>query len=181
MANDAWGDRHLRLVASTGMGKKIAVVALFAVLGLGVGVGISAMRPNPRAFEFNNQIGVFLHARGTIVHLAALARSQHVQGVRVVVFSKREFQIVGYGSSLSGASRAVDAVRSALPGRLWDGRYGVVIGHGQLGQVHSILPAVIGLALGLAIGILVAIVRSRRARVGLGQRRWATERIQKEP
>ena len=174
MANDAWGDRHLRLVASTGMGKKIAVVALSAVLGLGVGAGISATRPNPRAFEFNNQIGVPVHSPGTIVHLAALARSQHVQGVRVVVLSKREFQIVGYGSSLSGASRAVDAVRSALPGRLWDGRYGVVIGHGQLGPIHSILPAVIGLALGLAIGILVAIVRSRRARVGLGQRRFAT-------
>ena len=174
MANDAWGDRHLRLVASTGMGKKIAVVALFAVLGLGVGVGISAMRPNPRAFEFNNQIGVPLHGRGTIVHLAALARSQHVQGVRVVVFSKREFQIVGYGSSLSGASKAVDSVRNALPGReLWDGRYGVAIGHGQLGPVYSILPAVVGLALGLASGILAAIVRSRRPRVGLGQRWFA--------
>jgi hypothetical protein len=143
------------------MGKKIAIVALFAVLGLGVGAGITMTNPHPRAYQFSLQIGLPAHSRGTIIHLAALARSQHVQGVRVLVFSKREFQIVGYGSSASGASEGVDTVRSALP-RLHP-PYGSAIGLGTVGLVYSLWPAVIGLALGLAIGILVVIVRSRRA------------------
>jgi len=116
----------------------------------------------PRAYQFTLQIDLPVHSRGTIIHLAALARSQHVRGVRVLVFSKREFQIVGYGSSASGASKGVDTVRSALPKPLYP-PYGSIIGLGTVGLVYSPWPAVIGLALGLAIGILVAIVRSRRA------------------
>jgi hypothetical protein len=164
MTSDPWGDRHLSL-ASTGMGKKIAVVALFAVLGLGVGAGISAARPNPRAWEFTLQIGLPNHSRGTIVHLAALARSQHVHRVRVLVDSKREFRIVGYGSSVSGASKAVDTATNALPRPLYP-PFLRAIGAGRNGQVYSRWPPVIGLALGLAIGILVAVARSRRAPPG---------------
>jgi len=151
------------------MGKKIAIVALFAVLGLGVGAGISATRPNPRTYQFTLQIDLPIYSRGTIIHLAALARSQHVRGVKVLVFSRREFQIVGNGSSASGAAKGVDTVRNALP-RLHP-PYGAVIGLGTLGLDYSLWPAAIGLALGLAIGTLLAVDRSRRA--GLKRRRDA--------
>jgi hypothetical protein len=127
-----------------------------------VGVGISATRPNPRAYQFTYQFSLPFRSRATIVHFAALAKSQHVQWVRVLVLTKRAFEIVGYGSTASGAEKAANTF--AWP-RVPHPRYAVVFSLSKPGPVYSLWPAVIGLALGLAIGILVAILRGRPARV----------------
>jgi hypothetical protein len=92
------------------MGKKIMIVAALALLGLVVGVAVTTS--GPRSYIVGEEFVLNAHSHYAI-GLAAVARSMHVQGVRVKVLSGDTLQVIGHGSR-HGAARALNAVATQV-------------------------------------------------------------------
>jgi hypothetical protein len=91
------------------MRRRLAIV-LFGFLGLVVGVVVTAL--GSRSYTSDAVIEVPAHSRDAKV-LVAVARNQHVQGVRVRIFDAHIVSLTGHGS-LAGSVRAVWAVARKL-------------------------------------------------------------------
>lgn len=139
------------------MGRKLATVALLAVLGLVVGHVLT--HPVARSYVYVDVYSVPGHSADA-PQLAAEVRSLHVHGVRVRVHDAHAFQVAGHGSSAQAAVKAAMTVRKAIAG-MPHPRYNVISGGVvdalRRGQGYPFLPSVIGLASGAAIGILIGI------------------------
>jgi hypothetical protein len=152
--------------------RKLATVALLPALGLIAGHVLTYPVPGSYVYVASFGLPGPTHGRDA-AHLAAVVKSQHVRGIRVKVFSEREFEVSGHGSSASAAVRAVSTVRKALY-RIPHLRYNVVAGAVDAlrrGQVYPLQPAAIGVACGVAVGILIGFgpglwSNQLRARIG---------------
>jgi hypothetical protein len=143
------------------------VVVLLGCVGLTAGVAVTTF--GPRSYIVGEEFVLRSHSSGHMPHspvldairLAALARSQHVQGVRVEVLNGGAFQIVGHGS-YDGAARAFAAVatqvRKAVNRMPGEKLLGIPFAHALARpQGNAIQTGAIGLLAGLsaALGFLV--------------------------
>jgi hypothetical protein len=145
-------------------GRKLATGSLLAALGLVVGIVLTHPHPVQRSYVYTESFQLRTDSPSA-AHVAAVVRSQHVRGVRVKVFSGRNFEVSGHGSSASAAVKVVSAVQKVIdkiPHTRYNAVHGGVDAVGR-GEVYPLQPAAIGLASGVAIGILIAI----------GQGRWS--------
>jgi endonuclease YncB( thermonuclease family) len=90
--------------------RRLAIVALLAFAGLVVGVTVT--NSGPRSYIVGEEFSLPAHSNDAI-RLAAVARSQHVQGVRVRVIDGDTLQVIGHGS-LHGAARALNEVATQV-------------------------------------------------------------------
>ena len=97
----------------TGMLQRVMVVVLFGCVGLAAGVAVTTF--GPRSYIVGWAFLLPRHSDG--LRLAAIARSQHVQGVRVKFRLSRggggELDVLGHGSR-DGATRAANAVATQV-------------------------------------------------------------------
>jgi len=84
-----------------------AIVVLLGLAGLVAGVAYAAT-VTPTSYEATTAFAVPAHSRDAI-RLAAVARSQHVPGVRVRVINARAFNVTGQIRSGCGPGMTVFA------------------------------------------------------------------------
>lgn len=139
--------------------KKVMAVVLLGFLGLTAGVAVATF--GPRSYIAGYEFVLPAHSNDAI-RLAAMARSQHVQGVRVKVLKGGDtLQVIGHGS-LHGAARALNAVaiqvRKAVNRMPGVKLQGIPFAHALARpQCNAVQTGAIGLMAGLsaALGFLV--------------------------
>jgi hypothetical protein len=149
---------------------RFMVVAVLALLGYFIGAAVTALGPG--SYEATDEF-TLTHSRDAI-GLAAVARSQHVQGVRVRVHDAHTFEVTGHGS-LKGSVSALNAVYSQVKKAIKRMRLGHV--WKIYGGVHALArpqgnatqTGVIGFLAGLGTGFGIVVFPWRRlsGRVGL--------------
>src|SRR5258707_8449110 len=93
--------------------RSLAIVVLLGLVGLVAGGAFAVTDLGPRSYTATEEFTLPAHSHDAI-RLAAVARSQHVEGVRVRVLDGHTLQVTGHGS-LTGSVSALEAERS--PGR----------------------------------------------------------------
>jgi len=134
--------------------RRIMTVAVLAPLGFVAGVAVAELGPGSYTFTYQFNLP---HSQNAIP-LAALARSQHVQGIRVRVLDEHTFQITGHGTAagaVSAADKVASKVRKAID-TMPDSRYWMV--HGGVHalarpQRNAAQTGAIGFLAGLGVGL----------------------------
>lgn len=143
--------------------RRTLAVAVLALLGFIAGAAVTELGARSYIFtaEFNLR-----HGRDAS-YFASVARSQHVQGIRVRVLDGNTFQVTGHGSA-DGAVSAVEVVarqvRRALD-RVPDMRYSEISGgvHALARpQGNALQTGAIGLLAGLGVGLGIVVPHGRR-------------------
>ena len=144
--------------------RRTLIVAVLALLGFFVGAAVTQL--GPRSYTATTEFSLPAHSHDAI-QLAAVARSQHVQGVRVRIHDGHTFEVTGHGS-LEGAYRSSNAVTS----QVWQAVKRTRIAHvsAVYGGVHALArpqgnakhTGAIGFLAGLGIGLGIAVPPRRR-------------------
>ena len=92
--------------------RSLAIVVLLGLVGLVAGAAFASTDLGPRRYTATEEFALPAHSRDAI-RLAAVARSQHVRGVRVRVLDGHTLQVTGHGS-LTGSVSALEAVVSQV-------------------------------------------------------------------
>src|SRR5258707_15340739 len=92
--------------------RSLAIVVLLGLVGLVAGGAFAVTDLGPRSYTATEEFTRPAHSHDAI-RLAAVARSQHVEGVRVRVLDGHTLQVTGHGS-LTGSVSALEAVVSQV-------------------------------------------------------------------
>jgi len=142
------------------------MVVLLGLAGLVAGVAYAAT-VWPGSYTATTEFTVPAHSHEAI-RLAAVARSQHVPGVRVLVLNERAFDVTGPGS-LTGSVSAEMAVDRQVWKAIKDmslrhvsWMHSGVHAYGLVPRGKQLQDGGIGLLAGLAAGIGIVVPRRRR-------------------
>src|SRR5258708_17292678 len=87
--------------------RSLAIVVLLGLVGLVAGGAFAVTDLGPRSYTATEEFTLPAHSHDAI-RLAAVARSQHVEGVRVRVLDGHTLQVTGHGI-LTGSVSSLDA------------------------------------------------------------------------
>ena len=143
-----------------------AIVVLLGLAGLIAGVAYAAT-VSPSSYTATTEFTLPAHSRDAI-RLAAVARSQHVPGVRVLVLNAHAFNVTGHGSLAGsvGAEMAVDrhvwkVIKDmSLTHVSW--MHSGVHAYGLVPRGKQLQAGGIGLLAGLGAGLGIVVPRRRR-------------------
>jgi hypothetical protein len=151
----------------TDMLRSLAIVLLLGLAGLVAGVAYAATDLGPRSYTATEEFTLPAPSRDAN-RLAAVARSQHVQGVRVRVLDGHTLQVTGHGS-LTGSVTALQAVVSQVRKAIKDmslthvrSIHGGVHALARRPQGNALQTGGIGLLAGLGAGLGLVVPLRRR-------------------
>jgi hypothetical protein len=145
---------------------RIVIVVVIAVLGFLAGVLVSARGDN--SYTATDEYSAPTHSHAAM-RLEAVARNQHVHGVRVRIHNASTFEVTGHGSR-EGAVRTLNTVNR----QIWKAVKRLRLAHVSMiyGGLHELVRpsrnnatrnGVIGFLAGLGIGLGVVVPDWRRA------------------
>ena len=147
--------------------RSLAIVVLVGLSGLVAGVAFAVTDLGPRRYTATEEFTLPTHSHDAI-QLAAVARSQHVQGVRVRVLNGHTFQVTGHGSltgSVSAEQAVVSQVRKAIKNMSLThvrSTHGGVHALVRRSHGNAVQTGLIGLLAGLGAGIAIVVPLRQR-------------------
>ncbi len=147
--------------------RSLAIVVLLGLVGLVAGGAFAVTDLGPRSYTATEEFTLPAHSHDAI-RLAAVARSQHVEGVRVRVLDGHTLQVTGHGSltgSVSALEAVVSQVRKAIKDmsltHVWS-IHGGVHALARRSQGNAVQTGGIGLLAGLGAGLGIVVPLRRR-------------------